>query len=189
MIEAIRAHRSKTEVDRRTGSGQINRRELYIVSEHQHEQWMQQAIAEAHRSVENVEGGPFGAVVVKDGQVIGRGRNQVTVLNDPSAHAEILAIREACQQLNDFQLTGCILYTSCEPCPMCLGAIYWSRPDAVYYASTKKDAANVGFDDQFIYEEIAKPMDQRSISMKQLQIADYLLPFQAWSAAERKIEY
>lgn len=164
-------------------------RELYTVSEHHHEYWMRQAIAEAHRNVQLVEGGPFGAIVVKEGQVIGRGRNLVTALNDPTAHAEVQAIREACLHLEDFQLKGCTIYTSCEPCPMCLGAIYWSRPDAVYYASTKKDAAEIGFDDHFIYDEIAMPLDQRSIPMKQVQTEDYLLPFQAWSSAERKIEY
>lgn len=150
---------------------------------------MQQAVAEAHQNVQNGEGGPFGAIVVKDGQVIGKGRNHVTVHNDPTAHAEILAIREACQHLNDFQLTGCTIYTSCEPCPMCLGAIYWSRPDAVYYASSQEDAAKIGFDDQFIYDEIAKPMEQRSIPMKRLQTGDYPQPFEAWSVSARKIEY
>ncbi|ANY76000.1 tRNA-specific adenosine deaminase [Paenibacillus ihbetae] len=154
-----------------------------------HEYWMKMAVEEAYRNVEQAEGGPFGAIVVKDGKVIGKGRNLVTALNEPTAHAEVQAIREACNHLQSFQLTGCVIYTSCEPCPMCLGAIYWSRPDAVYYASTKKDAANIGFDDHFIYEEIAKPMEQRSIPMMLLQPPDYLLPFQAWSSAERKIEY
>ncbi|GAB6931029.1 guanine deaminase [Paenibacillus sp. JCM 10914] len=155
----------------------------------QHNDWMRIAVEEAYQNVQHVEGGPFGAIVVKDGKVIGRGRNLVTALNDPTAHAEVQAIRQACAHIGDFQLKGCVIYTSCEPCPMCLGAIYWSRPDAVYYASTKRDAAEIGFDDHFIYDEIQLPMEQRSIPMIQIQIADSLLPFQAWQSADRKIEY
>lgn len=143
-------------------------------------------------AVENVltgQGGPFGAIVVKDGQIIGRGSNRVTSLNDPTAHAEVQAIREACSHLNHFQLTGCEIYTSCEPCPMCIGAIYWARPDAVYYACSKEDAAAIGFDDQFIYEQIALPVEQRSIRMKQLKPNDYKLPFEQWAISEIKKEY
>lgn len=154
-----------------------------------HRQWIQAAIDEAKESVLSGHGGPFGAIVVKDGRIIGRGRNRVTTLKDPTAHAEVQAIREACRQLEHFQLKGCILYTSCEPCPMCLGAIYWSRPDAVIYACTQQDAAKIGFDDQFIYEEIAKPMEERFIPMRQLRALQDLEPFQLWSQSENKTEY
>ena len=122
-------------------------------------------------SVENVEtkaGGPFGAVVVKDGKIIARGVNQVTATNDPTAHAEVVAIRNACKTLNTFQLDGCEIYTSCEPCPMCLGAIYWARPAKLFYANSKTDAAGINFDDQFIYEEIAKPIAQRKLFTQQI---------------------
>ncbi len=155
----------------------------------EHSDWMAIAIHEAVENVHHVHGGPFGAIVVKDGEIIGIGRNHVTALNDPTAHAEVQAIREACRYLNDFQLRGCTLYTSCEPCPMCIGAIYWARPDAVYFACTKEEAANIGFDDQFIYEEIALPMTQRTIPMKQMRTAQSLLPFQAWRTSTDKIEY
>jgi guanine deaminase len=153
------------------------------------EKLMSIAIQLARENVTTGHGGPFGAIVVKDGQIIGRGRNEVTTSCDPTAHAEVQAIREACKHLNDFQLTGCELYTSCEPCPMCIGAIYWARPDAVYYACTKEEAAAIGFDDQFIYEEIALPMEKRSIIMQQLHPAESKLPFEAWSTSEKKIEY
>ncbi|MNN35043.1 Guanine deaminase [compost metagenome] len=121
--------------------------------------------------------------------MIGTGRNLVTSLNDPTAHAEVQAIRDACQHLNDFQLKGCTIYTSCEPCPMCLGAIYWSRPDAVYFSNTKVDAAKIGFDDRFIYEQIELSMDQRSIPMRQIQTPRYLAPFDAWRKSNKKVEY
>lgn len=159
------------------------------MTEKEHEHWMEMAISEATENVTQVAGGPFGAIVVKDGQMIGKGRNSVTSSNDPTAHAEVLAIREACRHLNDFELKGCIIYTSCEPCPMCLGAIYWSRPDAVYYAGTKEDAATIGFDDHFIYEQIAKPMEERFIPMKQIQTPNRLLPFNTWRKTSDKIEY
>lgn len=116
--------------------------------------FMEQAIQLAVENVRSGRGGPFAAVVVKNGQVIATGSNRVTSTNDPTAHAEVTAIREACRALNTFQLTGCDLYTSCEPCPMCLGAIYWARPDRVYFAATASDAADAGFDDSFIYEEL-----------------------------------
>ncbi|WP_114496843.1 nucleoside deaminase [Fontibacillus phaseoli] len=159
------------------------------MTEKDHKHWMEIAISEATENVVQAEGGPFGAIVVKDGKVIGRGRNSVTSLNDPTAHAEVQAIREACRHLNDFELKGCTIYTSCEPCPMCLGAIYWSRPDAVYYASTKEDAADIGFDDHFIYEQIVTPMEDRFIPMKQIQTPDNLLPFNTWRTSSDKIEY
>src|SRR5581483_864719 len=125
-------------------------------------------------AVENVRrgGGPFAALVVKDGIVIATGVNQVTRANDPTAHAEIVAIREACRVLGDFQLTGCDLYSSCEPCPMCLGAIYWARPARLYFAATHEDAAAAGFDDAFIYEQLAVPRAERSIPMVRVEMED-----------------
>ncbi len=133
--------------------------------------------------------GPFGCLVVKDGEVIAEGHNQVTGINDPTAHAEIQAIRAACKKLNSFQLTGCIIYTSCYPCPMCFGAIYWARPKAVYYDSTAAEASEIGFDDSFIYDEIELPEKDRSIPMTQLRIADYSDAFTLWKNTEEKIEY
>ena len=134
-------------------------------------------------------GGPFGAVVVRDGQIIARGFNQVTSTNDPTCHAEVDAIRKACQALGTHQLVGCDLYTSCEPCPMCLGAIYWARPARVFYANTKADAAAVGFDDQFIYDEMERPLPQRSIPMQQLLRDEALVSFEAWAAKEGRTTY
>jgi tRNA(Arg) A34 adenosine deaminase TadA len=128
-----------------------------------HESFMQLALQLADEGWRRGDGGPFGAVIVKDGTVIGRGNNRVLLRQDPTAHAELEAIREACQHLQHFQLDGCILYTSCEPCPMCLGAIYWARPAAVYYACTREDAAAIGFDDHFIYQEIDRSPEQRKI--------------------------
>jgi guanine deaminase len=150
--------------------------------------FIQQAIELA---VENVRhgGGPFAALVVRDGVVIATGVNRVTRTNDPTAHAEIVAVREACRVLGDFQLTGCDLYTSCEPCPMCLGAIYWARPSRVYFAATKDDAAKAGFDDAFIYREIAMPHDQRSVPMVHVSEQDAALPFETWSRKTDKTEY
>jgi guanine deaminase len=151
--------------------------------------FMKRAVQLALKNVENSEGGPFGALVIKNGQIIGKGQNSVTKNNDPTAHAEIQAIREACTYLNDYQLTDCIIYTSCEPCPMCIGAIYWARPKAVYYACTKEDAANIGFDDQFIYEELALPIEKRKLKLVQLLVDDYKLPFQLWNSNNDKKEY
>jgi guanine deaminase len=153
------------------------------------ENLMTQAIQLAQQNVVSGHGGPFGAIVVKDGKIIGRGVNEVTSSCDPTAHAEVQAIREACKHLNDFQLNGCVIYTSCEPCPMCIGAIYWARPDAVYYACTKEEAAIIGFDDQFIYEQIALPMEDRSIIMSQVYPSESKLPFATWSTSVEKIEY
>jgi tRNA(Arg) A34 adenosine deaminase TadA len=143
-------------------------------------------------SVDNVvegKGGPFGAVIVKDGKIIARGINQVTTSNDPTAHAEVVAIREACKMLNSFQLDGCEIYTSCEPCPMCLGAIYWARPDKLFYANSKEDAANIQFDDQFIYEEIAKPVEERKLFTRQILRQEALEAFDKWAKSTIKIEY
>jgi len=131
----------------------------------QHEFFLKAAIDLSRRGAAEGHGGPFGAVVVKNGEIIGQGFNQVTSSNDPSAHAEIVAIRDACKTLGDFQLTGCEIYSSCEPCPMCLGAIYWSRPSRVFYASTRMDAADAGFDDAMIYEEIPLTPEKRTIPM------------------------
>ena len=118
------------------------------------EKFMNEAILLSEKSLETNDGGPFGCVVVKDDKIVGRGNNQVISTNDPTAHAEIIAIREACKNLGSFQLQGCEIYTSCEPCPMCLGAIYWARPDIIYYANTRNDASQIGFDDSLIYDEL-----------------------------------
>jgi tRNA(Arg) A34 adenosine deaminase TadA len=143
-------------------------------------------------SVENVRsgrGGPFGAVVVKDGGIVAEGVNQVTANNDPTAHAEVLAIRDACHKLNLFELKGCDLYTSCEPCPMCLGAIYWARMDKVYFGSLAEDAAKIGFDDSAIYEELSQPYSQRGIPMIPMMREEALAAFRAWEENPKKIPY
>jgi len=134
-------------------------------------------------------GGPFGAVVVKDGEIVGRGNNKVTSTNDPTAHAEVVAIRDACQNLNTFQLDNCVLYTSCEPCPMCLGAIYWARPKTVYYGCTKKDAAAINFDDDFIYKELEVKMGERKIPFIQIGRDEAIKAFQMWANKEDKNLY
>ena len=154
-----------------------------------HSYFMNEAVKAAIKGMDANEGGPFGCVIVKDGEIIGRGNNMVTSTNDPTAHAEVTAIRNACKKLNSFQLDGCIIYTSCEPCPMCLGAIYWARPSKVFYGSNKKDAANIGFDDQFIYDEIPLPFNKRSIPFEQCEREIALKPFQMWSTKESKTEY
>jgi tRNA(Arg) A34 adenosine deaminase TadA len=148
-----------------------------------------QAIELSRKALSNSKGGPFGAIVVKENQVVGIGYNQVTLNNDPTAHAEVVAIRDACKNLNTFQLTGCELYTSCEPCPMCLGAIYWARPDKVYYANTRYDAADIGFDDSFIYEELGKEMKDRKIPMIPLDKTEALAVFHEWNNKPDKIDY
>ena len=150
---------------------------------------MREAIELSLVNMQAGRGGPFGAVVVKDGQIIARGFNQVTSTNDPTCHAEVDAIRKACQVLGNHQLDGCDLYTSCEPCPMCLGAIYWARPARVFYANTKADAAAVGFDDKFIYDEIEKPLEQRSIPMQQFLPDEAQVAFRAWEEHEGKKHY
>ena len=152
-------------------------------------EFMQEAIRLSIANVDEGRGGPFGAVVVKDGKIIARGNNQVTTNNDPTAHAEVVAIREACKILNTFQLDGCEIYTSCEPCPMCLGAIYWARPDKLYYANSKEDAAIIQFDDQFIYEEISKPIEERKLFTRQILRDEALKAFDKWSKSTNKIEY
>jgi guanine deaminase len=151
-------------------------------------EFMRRAIAIA---LENIRagGGPFGAVVAKDGRVIAEGVNRVTASNDPTAHAEVVAIREACRALGDFQLSGCNLYTTCEPCPMCLGAIYWARPARVFYAGSAADAAAAGFDDAFIYDELKSPHTARRIPMTQLLRNESLAIFSAWKQKPDKTPY
>lgn len=151
--------------------------------------FMREAVNAALKGMNNNEGGPFGCVIVKDGKIIGRGNNKVTSNNDPTAHAEVIAIREACKNLNSFQLEGCEIYTSCEPCPMCFGAIYWARPDKVYFGSGQKDAAEIGFDDEFIYKEIELPYAKRSIPFEQFGRDIALVPFQQWSEKEDRLDY
>lgn len=151
--------------------------------------FMQQAILLAKEAVRSGTGGPFGAVVVKDGEIIGRGQNRVLTSNDPTAHAEVSAIRDACQQLEHFQLEGCTVYTSCEPCPMCLGALYWARPARIVYACSREDAASIGFDDHFIYKELELPMDKRSIPIHQIMQAEAFSAMQMWENKEDKTQY
>jgi guanine deaminase len=151
--------------------------------------FMRRAIALAIENVRSREGGPFGAVVVKDGCVLAEGANRVTTTNDPTAHAEIVAIREACRVLGNFQLPGCDLYTTCEPCPMCIGAIYWARPARVYYACVASDAAAAGFDDAFIYEELQRPFATRHLPMEQLLRDESLAAFSLWNRQENKTPY
>lgn len=155
----------------------------------QDEQFLREAIALSVAGMERGDGGPFGCVIVKNGQVVGRGNNRVTSTNDPTAHAEVVAIREACRQLGDFQLAGCTLYTSCEPCPMCLGAIYWARPDRIVYAASREDAAAAGFDDQLIYDELPLPAEQRRFRMERLLAAEAQAAFEAWKGMEGKKKY
>lgn len=154
-----------------------------------HHQFMRMAIELAKSNVVAGQGGPFGAVIVKDGEVIAASSNQVVPTNDPTAHAEVAVIRLACQQLGTFNLQGCVIYASCEPCPMCLGAIYWARIDHIYYASTKADAAVIGFDDQFIYEELDRPMHQRRLPIVQLLRDEALQAFKLWENSDKKIDY
>lgn len=151
--------------------------------------FMQEAIQRAVENVRSGRGGPFGAVVVKNGRIIAAAANSVTATNDPTAHAEVLVIREACRALGDFQLTGCELYTSCEPCPMCLGAIYWARPDRVYFAATAGDAANAGFDDSFIYDELKLPQAERKIPVEPMMREAGLAPFREWTNKNDRVNY
>lgn len=150
---------------------------------------MREAIRLSRIKMQGGAGGPFGAVVVRKGKIIARGWNCVTSANDPTAHAEVSAIREACRKLKSFQLTDCELYTSCEPCPMCLSAIYWARLNKVYYANTRRDAAKIDFDDDLIYREVAKPVSRRLIPMKQLLRGEAVEVFAAWKTKTDKIRY
>ncbi|WP_346863056.1 nucleoside deaminase [uncultured Draconibacterium sp.] len=151
--------------------------------------FMKAAINLAQKAMDCNCGGPFGAIVVKNNKIIAEGYNQVTSSNDPTAHAEVVAIREACKTLNTFQLEGCTIYTSCEPCPMCLGAIYWARPDKVFFGATKKDAAAANFDDQFIYEEIELDFEDRHIVFENLMREEAAQVFETWKNKEDKKEY
>jgi tRNA(Arg) A34 adenosine deaminase TadA len=153
------------------------------------DRFMARAIELAIENVRAGLGGPFAAVVVKGGRILAEGTNRVTSANDPTAHAEVVAIREACRVLGNFQLTGCDLYTTCEPCPMCLGAIYWARPARVFYAATGEDAARFGFDDSFIRGELDRPLAERKIPMQQMMREEALRVFPLWSQSPHKIEY
>jgi tRNA(Arg) A34 adenosine deaminase TadA len=151
--------------------------------------FMQEAIELSRAGVENNAGGPFGCVIVKDNKIIGRGHNQVTSTNDPTAHAEIVAIRDACKNLGTFQLEGCEVYTSCEPCPMCLGAIYWARPTVIYYGNTRNDAADIGFDDSMIYDEMKAHINERKIPVINLGREDAQKIFVEWINKKDKTSY
>ncbi len=149
---------------------------------------MREAISLADNNVRN-GGGPFGAVIVKDGKVVATGVNRVTANNDPTAHAEVSAIRNACKKLKTFDLSGCEIYSSCEPCPMCLGAIYWSRIKKIYYGNSKADAKDIGFDDSFIYDELALPYGQRHVAMERLLGDEAIATFNEWKSKPDKTEY
>jgi guanine deaminase len=162
---------------------------LTMTKEQEHEKFMRIAIALSEKNVRESLGGPFGAVIVKDGKMIAKSGNRVTTTNDPTAHAEVSAIRLACKKLKTFDLKGCVIYTSCEPCPMCLSAIYWARIDIIYQANTKTDAADIGFDDKFIYEEFEKPAPDRSIQVNQLLRDEAQQAFKLWENSGMKIHY
>nr|WP_199077268.1 nucleoside deaminase [Pedobacter sp. ASV19] len=155
----------------------------------QHEKFMRLAIELSEKNVLESLGGPFGAVIVKNGEIIAQSGNKVTSSNDPTAHAEVSAIRLACTALNTFDLSGCVVYTSCEPCPMCLSAIYWARISKIYYANTKTDAGNIGFDDKFIYDELEKPMELRSLPIKQMMRDEALQAFKLWEQSTMRTDY
>ncbi|NVO20726.1 MAG: nucleoside deaminase [Bacteroidetes bacterium] len=150
---------------------------------------MAEAIRQAGENIRNGNGGPFGAVIVKDGKVVATAGNRVTSSNDPTAHAEIVAIREACKELNTFDLSGCVIYASCEPCPMCLGAVMWARINKLYYAANRDDAARAGFDDEVFYTELSLPPDQRQLPVDQLMQDDAIEVFNQWIEKTDKIEY
>ena len=156
--------------------------------ENSHNTYMLDAI---QLSIDNVKkgAGPFGAVIVKDGKIVAAAANSVTIENDPTAHAEVNAIRKACKALKTFDLSGCVIYTSCEPCPMCLGAIYWAHIDKVYYGNNKTDARNIGFDDSFIYDEIDLPIDKRKVNFTQLLPNEAIKAFNDWQDNEDKVSY
>ena len=151
--------------------------------------FMREAIRLSIENVQSGNGGPFGTVIVKNGEIIASGVNKVTQSNDPTAHAEIVAIRSACETLGTFQLVGCEIFCSCEPCPMCLGAIYWARPDRIYYANTRKDAANINFDDNFIYNELDVSISQRKLPTTQLLRDEAQMAFKQWRESTAKTEY
>ena len=154
-----------------------------------HKKFLQEAIHLAQENVSTGRGGPFGAIIVKEGQVLARACNEVLGTHDPTMHAEVNAIRQACQKLNHFELTDCVIYSSCEPCPMCLGAIYWARPKAVYFAANRATVGKHGFDDGFIYREIGLPLDQRHIPTVCITLDNAEEPFTFWDQKEDKIRY
>jgi tRNA(Arg) A34 adenosine deaminase TadA len=161
-------------------TGMTNEKDLKFIKE---------AVDVALKGVSENRGGPFGCVIVKDGLIIAKGCNEVLSSNDATAHAEVVAIRKACQHLKSHQLVGCTIFTSCEPCPMCLGAIYWARPDRIVYACTRKDAGSIGFDDDFIYKEILLPPSERHIEMQQCGLEHGLEVFRFWQNKPDKIQY
>lgn len=154
-----------------------------------HSDFISKAVEMATENAGSGKGGPFGALIVKDGKIIGKGVNRVTATKDPTAHAEIVAIRDACRRLDDFRLEGATMYASCEPCPMCLAAIYWARIDRIYFAAQNTDAAKAGFDDSFIYKEIPRPLAERSIPTQQVEYRNAFKPFSTWIESEKKITY
>ncbi len=153
------------------------------------EKFMKMAIALSQKNINDCSGGPFGAVIVKNGKVISKSANKVITKNDPTAHAEISAIRIASKKLKTFDLSDCVIYTSCEPCPMCLGAIYWSRISKIFYANTRQDAADIGFDDKLIYDELNLPFEKRNLPIVQLMRGEAMGPFKQWKKIEGKVEY
>ena len=159
------------------------------MDEQDSKQFMQEAIDLSFTGMANKEGGPFGAVVVRNNEIIGRGNNRVTKDNDPTSHAEINAIRDASKNIGSFQLTDCVVYTSCEPCPMCLAAIYWARVKKIYFGCSRIDAAAIGFDDDFIYEEIKKSKTHRSIEVEQISRVDAIEAFLEWENKIDKVKY
>ena len=159
------------------------------MTEATHQKFMATAIALSLEAMRSGRGGPYGAVVVKDGEIVGQGMNEVTSMNDPTAHAEMTAIRQACETVGSWQLAGCELYTSCEPCPMCLGAIYWARLDKIYYGNTKEVAAQFGFNSQYFYDEVAKPRDQRQLPMQLLMPEAAVTAFEEWKNQPNKQSY
>ncbi|MBQ7908681.1 MAG: nucleoside deaminase [Elusimicrobiaceae bacterium] len=154
-----------------------------------HKKFLAEAVKLAQENVGTGRGGPFGAVIVKDGEIIARGSNQVLSTQDPTMHAEVSAIRQACAKLHSFDLKDCVIYSSCEPCPMCLGAIYWARPKALYFAADQHTAAKHGFDDKFIYDEIAVPVEERKIKTVCIALDNQERPFEQWTAKEDKVQY
>lgn len=155
----------------------------------EHEKFIKEAIRLAKENVPSGKGGPFGALVVRNGEIIGRGVNHVIANNDPTAHAEVMAIRDACKNIGHYQLQNCIIYSSCEPCPMCLGAIYWTRPKMLVFAAENTDAAKAGFDDSYIYKQINLSFDQRDLPTVNIKPDSFFLPFQTWIDWERKQPY
>lgn len=153
------------------------------------DQWLQKAIRLAQRAAERNLGGPFGALIVKADRVVGRGWNKVTSANDPTAHAEIVAIRSACHRLKSFRLDDCVMYSSCEPCPMCLAAIYWARIPTVFFGATKEDAARIGFDDDNFYQQLALPQAERKVRMVQMLAGEAQMPFRVWTEKPDKVPY